>query len=265
MLKKIICLALALLMVVGVLSSCSKDKDAVEEITEEASRLTTTLNMWVITESDVIASVSDLAIEGLDPEEDESNLTDEEKAKLAALSAEQKEALSQLLSINKAINKITKLKFKTKLNVKYLTEDQYYEKVEKAFVDHKAALEEQERKKREEREAIKRGEAVAKPEEVKKDETVLNEYGIPELKYPEAADYQVDILFIGNEVKYRQYITNDWLVSLDEKIENSAMEIKYNVNSIFLEAAKYNGISYAIPNNEAIGEYTYLCVKESEI
>ena len=93
----------------------------------------------------------------------------------------------------------------------------------------------------------------------------MNEYGIPELKYPEAPDYQVDVFFIGNLEKYREYADKDWLVALDDKLENNAMQLSYYVNQLFLDAAVYNGVTYAVPNNRPVGEYTYLCVKTSEM
>lgn len=263
MMKKIICLLLGLLMVASILTSCSDTGDVVDNINDEASRLTTTLNLWVITESPVIASVSDLAIQGLDPEKDEEKLSDAEKAQLAALSEEQKQALTQLLRINQAVNKITKAKFKTKLNIKYSTEAEYYTQLEKGFRDHEKAIEDAKAAAKAEREAIKRGEAVAKPEEVQTDETVINEHGIPELKYPTAEGYQIDVLFVGNFGKYRDYIDKDWILPLD--LENSAMQISNYVNQIFLNGVTYNGVRYAVPNNTTIGEYTYVCVKTSEI
>lgn len=263
MMKKIICLVLGLLMLASVLASCGSKGDVVDNINEEASRLTTTLNLWVMTESPVVASVSDLAIQGLDPEKDAEKLTDAEKAQLATLTEEQKTALSQLLRINQEINKITKPKFKTKLNIKYITEAEYYTKLEQGFLDHEKAIEDAKAAAKAEREAIKRGEAVEKPEEVQTDETIINEHGIPELKYPTAPGYQIDVMFVGEFDKYREYIGKEWIQALD--LENSAMQISNYVNQIFLSGVSYNGVKYAVPNNTTIGEYTYVCVKTSEI
>ncbi|MBQ9099067.1 MAG: hypothetical protein IJY50_06525 [Clostridia bacterium] len=263
MMKKIICLVLGLLMVLSVLTSCS-NANSTEDIVDEASRETASLNLWVITESELVASISDLAIAGLDPAKSEDKLTEEEKAQLAALSNDQKEALTQVLAVNKALNKITKAKFKTLLNVKYVTEAEYYTKIEKAFADHAIAIEEAKAAAKAEREALKNGETLAEETE-EAGETVVNEHGIPELKYPEAAPYQVDILFIGNYDKYREYVDNEWLVTLDDKLENSAMQISYYVNQIFLTSSMYTGGTYAVPNNTTIGDYTYLCVKTEEM
>jgi len=260
MMKKIICLVLGLMMVLTVLTSCGNNEDAVDKITDEASRNTTTLNMWVITESDLVAEVSALLRNGWDADK----LTEEQQAEFDTWSTEKKDALVQLDDIGEAINKLTKQKFKTMLNVVYVTADEYYEKLEKAFADHEVAIEEAKAAAKAEREALKNGETLAEETEAE-EETEINEFGIPELKYPEAPGYQVDVFFVGSFEKYRQYADEGLMVTLDDKLENTAMQLSYYVNQIFLDAAVYNGATYAIPNNRPIGEYTYLCVKTSEM
>lgn len=228
--KKLTCLLLCLMLLVPALASCSTSDDLTGEILDEASRYTTTLNMWIITEDD----------------------TD----------------LEQAAAVNAAINKVTKAKFKTQLNIKYLREDEYYGALETAFAEKAKADEEAAAAKRAAqeaaREAAKRGETVATTEEeVTVEETFLNEYGIPELKYPEAPDYQVDILFIGNHEKYVQYASSELLASMDDVMADSAGQLSYYVNNLFIEAAAYDGITYAMPNNHGIGEYTFLVVDEA--
>ncbi len=263
MIKKIICLALGLLMVLSLLTSCGKDEDTIGSIIDDASRSTTSLNMWVITESPLVSAASEKLANGWNPDD----LSDEQQAEFDSWSMEEREALTQVHAIGKAINKITKQKFKTQLTVKYVTEDAYYEKVEKAFADHKIAIEEAKAAAKAEREEMKNNGILNDNEEEEKveNEVILNEHGIPELKYPEAAAHQVDILFVGNYEKYREYADNGWLVTLDDKLENDAMQLSYYVNQIYLDAATYNGATYAVPNNRPIGEYTYLCVKTSEM
>ncbi len=242
MTKRLVCLVLALLMVLAVLTSCSKDGDAAEETMNEASRYTTTLNVWLITESDEIATASELLYSGVNPE----NPTEEDEEKIDALSAVEKKALEQLVQVNKAINKITKSKYKTQLKFRYLTEDTYYAAVEKAYTD---------------REAAKKAGTLEKPA-ISADETVLNEYGIPELKYPTTPEYQIDILYVGSANKYRTYINNDWLIPMDAMLEDSAVQLTYYVNSVLLGSNKYLGSTYGIPTNTTIGEYVYLAVDE---
>ena len=59
MMKKIICLVLGLLMVLMAFTACGNEEDAKDAINDVASRTTTTLNMWVITESELVAEMSE--------------------------------------------------------------------------------------------------------------------------------------------------------------------------------------------------------------
>lgn len=243
MMKKIVCLMLALIMTVMALTSCSGDENATDAIVNEASRATSTLNMWMITESPLIAEASERLRTGWNPD----NLTEEQEAEFKSWPAEQRDALTQFNEISKAINKLTKAKYKTKLNLVMVTEDQYYAKLESAYAARQAE--------------IKVEQSTQQEEQV--GATELNEYGIPELKYPDASLNQVDIMFIGNYEKYRQYADEGMLVALDSHLEDSAIQLSRYVNQIYLQAARYNGVISAIPNNGTIGEYTYLCVQTS--
>lgn len=260
MMKKIICMVLALVMVLAVLTSCGKDEDAIENINEEASRLTTSLNLWIITESPLVAFASQKIEEGWNPDK----LTDEQENAIQTWKVEEREALRQVHDVVQAINKITKQKFKTELNIKYVLEADYYTKVEKAFADHNVAIEEEKAAKKAEREALKNGETIAEETQAA-GETEINEYGIPELKYPDAANYQVDILFVGNNEKYRQYVEQELLTDLTDDLTENAMQLSYYVNSLFMDAAAYATRVYGVPNSRPVGEYTYLCVKTSEM
>lgn len=245
MTKKIFCLVLAVLFVLPLFAACSKDEDSIAKTTDEASRYTTTLNMWVITESELIASVSDLAKQGLNPEKEEKDQTDAEKAQLAALSAEQREALAQLYKITTAINKITKLRYKIKLNINYITEAQYYERVEAAFAESK--------------EAAKSGAWHAADDKDRVEETEVDAFGVPELKYPEVPDYEIDILYIGNYDKYREYASAGYLASLGATLESDqSVLLNYYVNPVLLANAQYEGVLWGVPVNHGIGEYTYM-------
>ena len=254
MAKRLISLMLAMLMALCAFTSCSDDGDAIDNTVDEASRYTSAINLWVITESELVEQASTLLTEGYDPddyatEEKLAERTEEQKAKVSALSAELKEAWEQLDDISEAINKITKKQFKTQVNVRYVTEDGYYEAVEGAFVAHEEAL----------AEAKKNG--VSLIPDATQEETVLNEFGIPELKYPTAYDFQVDVLFIGSAEKYREYAQNKWITEVDGLLEDS-VQISYFVNDILLTAAFYDGSIYGVPNNNVIGQYTYLAVNE---
>ena len=98
--KRLLCLALCALMIMSTLvfSGCtSSNSDTEAEVADEASRTTTTLNMYVMTEDKT------------DPEQAEA--------------------------VEAAFNKITKSRFKTQVNITFLTEAEYYEALEQAFVN----------------------------------------------------------------------------------------------------------------------------------
>lgn len=239
--KKIVCLVLTVLMVLPLLVGCSK-QGTIENINEEASRYTSTLNVWLITESQLVADASKVILSGITPKREINNLlTDAEKAVLNGMSAEQKEAWYQVYEISEAVNKLTKAKYKTQLNLVYHTENDYYAAVEAAFTEHKKNID-----------------AGNFTVENKTEETILNEFGIPELKYPAVNGYQVDILFIGGQEKYFEYAGNNWLTDMRDHLEDSAVKLKSYINGEYLAAAALDGMIYALPNNRGIGEYVYL-------
>ena len=251
MTKRLICLALSLLMVLAVLTSCGDKGDAIDSTVDKASRFTSTMNFWLITESPEIAKVSELMYTtGFNAEIDYDHLKGEDLEKYAAekaiydsLTASEKAAVVQLGAINKAINKVTKEKFKTQIKFRYVLASEYYTKLEKAFADRQAALQ---------------AGTLVRPGISETEETVLNEYGIPELKYPTTPDYQVDILFLDGADRYRSYVDAGLIASMN--IEESAVQLSYYVNSALMDAVKYRGQTYAIPNRQTVGEYVYLAV-----
>ena len=240
--KRILCLVLALLLVLPMLVACDED-DVIDNINEEASRYTSTLNMWMITESADVSRASKLLEKGITPKKlEDKKLTAEENAELGTLSESERQAWEQLYLITQEINKLTKSKYKIQLNIKYFTEAEYYTAVEKAYADYAAYIAEHK--------------TVIAPNT--SNETVLNEYGIPELKYPATFDFQVDILFLGNYDKYVSYVANGWLADMRVQLSESAMKLYSYVDVDLLEAAEINNGIYAYPNNHAVGEYVFL-------
>ncbi|MBR2010338.1 MAG: hypothetical protein IKA06_01120 [Clostridia bacterium] len=239
--KKIVCLMLAILMVLPLLVGCSNEGD-IDDINKEAERYTSTLNVWLITESKLVVDASAVILSGITPKKESLNLlTDAEKATVAAMTEEQKAAWYQVWQVSDSINKLTKANYRTQLNLKYFLEADYYAAVEAAFAKHE--------------ENIAAGNVQV---ENKTEETILNEYGIPELKYPTISDYVVDILFIGDHAKYVQYANNQWLADLQGHLTDSAIKLNSYVSSRYLTAAAINGLVYALPNNHGVGEYIYM-------
>lgn len=84
--------------------------------------------------------------------------------------------------------------------------------------------------------------------------------GIKELIYPEAAENQLDIIYISGMDMYDQYIENEWIISLDELLKTTGKTISKKVSGSLLNGVKVDGSTYAIPNNVQIGEYTYMLI-----
>lgn len=191
--------------------------------------------------------------------------------------------------VEEAINKITKSKFKTQIKLHMPTLDEYYETIEGIM---QARVDEEENQqaakdalKKAIREAkaqdIDTGVAISEfyekhPEWVKyqeteastdteetEEETVLNELGMPEVKYPDETENQIDIIWIGGYDKFMSYINDDLLERLDESLSSSSKKLKQYIYGGALDAVKTAGSgTYAIPNNTVIGEYTYLLLNK---
>ncbi len=235
--KRLISLLLTIIMLLSVmLTSCSStsDADAEAEINDEASRYTTTLNMFLIKE------------EG----------TTDEACEL----------------VEEAFNKITKAKFKTQVNMNWYTEDEIYKVLDEkmAAIEAEIVAEEEARKalKQAQKEAKARGETLATTtaeetsDETTAEETIVNEWGLSELKYPEESSRQIDIIAFTGYDRYLDYIDRDVLSRLDDELTSGSKKLKDYINPVFMDAAAVDGSTYAIPNNHLIGEYTYLLVNK---
>lgn len=262
--KRFLCMFLCIMLVLSaILTSCNdkKDDDSSGVNVEELSESCVTVTLYLM--------YNDVAE------------TEEEKAAAAAARDE----------VEKEFTKITKSRFKINVDIIYLTEDEYYEKVEgsiKASVEEsnqreacfkalKQLIRAEKKKGNTDEAAIRNTFFNVHPEWEKyrneeeeeevtqgEEETIRNELGVVELKYPETKENQVDIIFINGYDKYMQLIKADdgdsWLAPLDEQLENSAKKLKNYISAALLNGVKMDGSTYAIPNNVAIGEYTFMMI-----
>ena len=194
------------------------------------------------------------------------------------------------LLVEEAINKITKSKFKTQINLYLPTVDEYFETIEGIMQARAYEQEQEELAKSELKKAIRAAKAegvdsevaISKfydehPEWVKYQETTadpdaeetapetrLNELGMPEIKYPDERENQLDIIWLSGYDKLIEYIEADQLQRLDEELSSSSKKLKQYIYTGALDAVKTAGSgTYAIPNNTVIGEYTYLLLNKS--
>ncbi len=221
--KRWLCLFLCLVMLLSaVLTSCSnKEDDAKDDISEDASASAMTLSMWIVSEEEISTEAAN--------------------------------------AVTKALNEITESKFKTRLAVHYLTEDEYRAKLEQAIVDYEAAKKQEAATETET--TLPEGESAS--ETVVTDETETNEIGMTVIKYPDELKNQVDIIYITGEDMYVDFIEKGWLASLDSELANASQKINEYVSATLLNSAKHNGATYAIPNNHAIGQYTYMLLNKN--
>lgn len=259
--KRLTCLALCVLMLLSVFMTACGD-DAAAETTESAM----TLTMLVITEEQVY-------------------YTD---AEYKALSAEEQkrvdDVVAQYDAVEAAINKITKAKYRTQLDIFYYTEEQYEDIVEEKLTN----MEEIAKKKES---ATKEYQRFTRAEKRNKNEDPILVYEKFIVEYPEHAPYidvplalqerenededdldvkyptvdpnQVDILFVNSYDMYMDYIERGWLSKLDEPLKTGvAKKLTTYVYPAFLSAAKTEKGYYAVPNNNIIGEYTALVVNK---
>lgn len=148
--------------------------------------------------------------------------------------------------VTAALNEITKAKFKTQLIVKFLTKDVYEQTVSETIRNYEKAKE--------------NGGVVEDDSAVEETETLDN--GMTIIKYPDPVPYQVDIVYIAGEEMFSNYVDNGWLYALDDQLNGSAKKIKEYVSDTLLSAAKLDGTTYAVPNNNVIGEYTYMLLNK---
>lgn len=281
--KKLMCLILALLMIVPVclMAGCGlnfggESTDTTGSATSEADQTTETLTMFLITERHV-------------PTAAELEQIKTEKGGDSAEYMEASNVRNAYMRVASEINKITKAKFRTQLIVSFYTEEEYevveklmeyqareqlikteakdklkaYTKRMKAFgIKDTAQIREMFYK--DYPQYASYSEAIIDPEDTvtTEAETIKNEYGISELKYPDALPNQVDIVCVCGYDNYQRYIKNGWLAELDEELSGSSKAILTYVNEKFMDAAKKGDATYGIPNNKAIGNYKYLLINK---
>ena len=269
--KKIFCLVLAVLMLVPMicLAGCG-ESDENESETKQADATTATITMFMITERHV---PTDSELQALAKTYGEKSFEYKEAADV-------KDAYERVAA---ALNKMTKAKFRTQLVTYFYTEEEYaaVEALMQKQIEI-AAIRKEIKSKLKSYKSEKKKEGITDPIEVESmfyadnpqylqyrveetesgeivtEETIVNQYGIKELKYPELQPNQVDIVCVAGYDKYVEYVNNGWLSQLDNELAGASKAIPTYINQKFLDAAKINNKIYGIPTNREIGEYTFL-------
>ena len=232
--KRLIALFLCLVMMLSVfLTGCAQDseEDAKNELEEAKVASNMTLTMWIVSESPVSESIR--------------------------------------ADVTKAINALTKAKYKTQLEIHYLSEEEYFDKLTDAMEAYAQTKKEQNAEKPVETDT--NGEEAGTTVEA----IVTDENGMYRDNYPIVLENQVDIIYIGDvkdgegnllmsgQQMYNALRADNWLSALDEAIKGDAKKIKEFVSPTLLSAVQENGVTYAVPNNNVIGNYTYMCLNKA--
>ena len=143
-------------------------------------------------------------------------------------------------AVEAALNAISEPELQTRLDVQYFTMEEYEQKLAAAITNYKPGV-------------------LADPN------AVQSEY---ELQYPALLANQVDIIYIEGKAMYSDYVAKGWLQSIDNILTKPGNETVFDdmtshlptqlLNAIKLDGKKF----YAIPNNNVIGDYTYMLLNK---
>ncbi len=285
--KRLLCLFMGLILVLSVfLTACSSDDEGTDKKNNTGAQ---TITMCVITEKKVCNTEADLA-EYL--EKECGGDKDSEKYK------EMLKVIENYEAVEEAFTKITK-ESKINVDLLFYTEEEYEEKLTTTIADAAEYAQEAERAARaldkyisdyqaaypEEKYPVSAltksfyyhfpefekykdyiaQSAMEDEEESGEENDVEDIYqagdlGVKELVYPETQENQLDIIYVSGLDMYREYIENDWLMSLDSYISSSGKKLNDYISGSLLKGVQYYGSTYAIPNNVQIGEYKYMLV-----
>ena len=287
--KRLFCLLLALVLTVPmILTACSEEDEAVADVSEDLGAQTITMRM--VTPDGKKVFNTDAELEEFLTKECGGNKEDPKYV-------EAKRVKESYERIEYEFSKITKSKYKVNVDFIFYTEDEYEDAVEKTMDENAHEATTAARAKRSlmkyindykeaypgsdyppkrlgmeflkyypEFESYIDLDSIFIDEDEEKDKNVVeeqykeNDYGIKELVYPETLPGQIDILYVSGLDMYSQYAENEWILALDEHISTTGKKLNDYIPAALLEGVKYDGSTYAIPNNVQIGEYTYMMV-----
>lgn len=278
--KRFLCLFLAIVMIASAsLVSCNKKDDTEADV--DANTGAKTITMRIITEQKVFNTEEEL--EKFLKDVCGGNKNDERYVEAVRI----KEAYD---AVEEQFTKVTKSNYKTNVEILFYTEDEYFDMLEVTMAEY--ALQELEKGMAQRAleyymdeykaaypdqftdEAIKASFYKYFPEYEKfkdiededggaDEEYEIGDLGIQELVYPEADKNQLDIVYIAGEEMYKKYITNKWILAIDEYLGSTGAKLGDYITSTLMSGVKVNGQTFAVPNNVKMGEYTYMLVDKA--
>lgn len=150
-------------------------------------------------------------------------------------------------AVEAAFNDVTETSYTTHVNLIFCKEDEYKEILDARFAYADTRFSDPDFK-------------TFKPS--KKVETVIDDEGMKVLKYPEANKYQMDIVLILGKEMLDEYVSEGRLTVLNDSLNGTFKTIRTYVYGDLLNNSTIGGNYYAVPNNNVIGNYTYLLVNK---
>ena len=256
--KKILCLFLCFVMLLSVcLTACSKkDADeALDQMQQDASQSAITLVMYLMSEAPVHKCEYDESLVDAEGKNDSKMCRECVKATKKAVKEENIVDTCTYRAISKAVNSITERKYKTRIELRFYTEDEYYTALDAAFAERADAKNNKVSSTKPTTEA-----------ETAEEQVYTDENGIVRILYPTPASYQVDIFYMGGKVNFDKYKNSGMLQRLDDEINNSSKDLATSIPSQYLSNIKsLNSGTYAVPTSKTIGEYTYLILNKNAL
>lgn len=292
--KRLLCLFLGLIMVLSVvLTACSGGDEEEADVEEDMGAQTITMRLVsekrvCNTDEEFAAYCKELKDSGLKAD------SAEYKAKVK----EMEDRMAAYEAVEYAFSKLTKSKYKINVDLMFYTEAEYektlsatmdkyaletkkIERAEKALAKYIADYQEWWTKKGyvdefptdlvtkdfyeryPEYEEFK-GKSSEENEDIYFEEQYKeNEDGIQELVYPETEPNQLDIIYLSGSDMYKDYINNEWIIDLNSLMSTTGKKLNDYITGALLNGVKVDGMTYAIPNNVQIGQYTYMLVDKN--
>ncbi len=255
--KKLISLILSLAMLLGValvtLTSCAEENvdDKQEDIANSDAGTARTLTMYIMSEN----VTTDLEAEAeakkqynkLKKDNPNTNMT------LADVLEQIDPSAAAAYKLEKAISAITEERIKTRVEIYFYPEDVYYSKLE-ASIDKQKSV-------------AAGGSYEVEVDKENNDPVFNKDTGMLEIKYPAIPDYQVDLFYLGGEDKFNEYKSKGYFSTLDGEIDYASKVLKTCIaEQLYSNIKKLNNnITYALPTNSVIGEYTYLLLNKQAL
>ena len=156
--------------------------------------------------------------------------------------------------ITDAVNDLMRTKHNTELVIKYFTADEYYAELDKTLAAYSAT-------------------ATGKVPEI--GEIEIPEDGLYEADYRDVMENQVDIIYIGDlvnsdgtllmsgEEMYRDLRAKGHLAAIGSYLDDADVKkINEFISPTLLNAVKEGEETYALPNNNVLGSYTYMLLNK---